>query len=71
MDDYEYIKKMDKIGLISIGAVVIITVIGLVVYNMGYETESYILMGIMIFFAIVILIYAANSNKKQFVLVLK
>ena len=66
MDDYDYIKKMDRIGFILIGSVLVITIIGLTLYNMGHEIASNILMGFMIFFAAIMLIYAKNSNKKRF-----
>ncbi len=66
MDDYEYIKKMDRIGFTFMAGVFFIAVTGYVLYSFGYETISSILMASMILLSIIGAAYATRSNKKQF-----
>ncbi len=66
MDDYDYINEMQRIGFTLMLVVVIITIMGITLYQLGHETQSYVLMGILILVSILSSIYASIRNKRQF-----
>lgn len=69
MNDDDYIKRMNKIGFIAISSVSVILIVGFIVYQLGYETASGIIMLSLTFVAILLAAYGHRSNKKQFALV--